>query len=360
MQNDWKRIEEEILNEQPSSSPMPLTPPQGPVPDRPAQDHGIEWIFWGPDRLRAGWGILCFVVLFVMFIFGGGRLFRILFHMQPNPQGFSVREGLLGELLQVVCVFLATAIMALIERRPVFSYGYQGKARAVRFFSGLAWGFVAISTLVLVLWKSGLLSFDGLTLHGPAAWEYAAGWGLVFLGTGFFEESLLRGYVQFTMARGVGFWWGALLFSFLFGFIHSTNPGETPVGLFAAGAVGLVFCISIWYTGSLWWAVGFHAAWDWGESYFYGTSDSGMMVKGHLLGEHPAGKILWSGGTTGPEGSLLVLFLLVIIAVLMVLWWGRRTESPFAGSGWTPLWLRQRKAKDQGPELASGSVAGAS
>ncbi len=143
------------------------------------------------------------------------------------------------------------------------------------------------------------------------------------------------------MARGVGFWWGALLFSFLFGFAHNSNPGETPVGLFSAGAIGLVFCLSLWYTGSLWWAVGFHAAWDWGESYFYGTSDSGLIVRGHLFGEHPTGKLLWSGGATGPEGSLLVVPFLIIIVLAMWLWWGRRVQSPFAGSGLRPAWSRR-------------------
>jgi uncharacterized protein len=91
----------------------------------------------------------------------------------------------------------------------------------------------------------------------------------------------------------------------------------------------------------LYWAVGFHAAWDWGESYFYGTSDSGMVAQGHLIGEHPMGKILWSGGATGPEGSLLVIPLILMIALAMWLWWGRRVTSPFAGCGWRPAWSRK-------------------
>jgi len=311
-------------------------------PEFTPQDHGIEWIFWGPNRLRAGWGVLAFALLFVILIIIDGMVLRSVFHFTPKAGDFSLRSGLTGEVSQVICVFLATLVMSLIERRPVFSYGFQGSARGIRFFSGLAWGFAAISAVVLILWKAHLLMFDGMMLHGPAIWKYAAGWGLVFLGTGFFEESLLRGYVQYTMTRGIGFWWGALIFSFLFGFVHKGNPGETPVGLFSAGAVGLVFCISLWYTGSLWWAVGFHAAWDWGESYFFGTSDSGLVAKGHLLGEHPAGNILWSGGVTGPEGSLVVIPMLLIIALLMAWWWGRRGASPFAGSGWLPAWSRRQ------------------
>jgi hypothetical protein len=35
------------------------------------------------------------------------------------------------------------------------------------------------------------------------------------------------------------------------------------------------------------WAVGFHAGWDWGQSYFYGTPDSGLVVQNHLLASHP-------------------------------------------------------------------------
>jgi uncharacterized protein len=220
----------------------------------------------------------------------------------------------------------------------VNSFSRLGTARVARFFFGLVWGFVAVSALMFTLWKAGLLGFDGLMLHGGLVWTYAVEWGLVFVLGGIFEESQVRGYLQFTLARGIGFWWGALLLSFLFGFSHGSNPGESPVGLFAAGAIGLMFCLSLWYTGSLYWAIGFHAAWNWGQSYFYGTSNSGGMVQGHLIGEHPMGKVLWSGGATGPEGSLFVVPLILLIALAMWLWWGRRVVSPFAGSWWRPAW----------------------
>ena len=329
------------------------------TPPAPAQDHGIEWILIGKNGLRAGWGIALFSVLFIVFLILGGMLLHHLHLLSGGrPTNLAPRTALVGEVLQVTSVFLATLAMALIERKPILFYGYQGTHRALRFVSGLVWGFIALSVLVLALWKTGFLAFDGVVLHGTAVWHYAAVWGLVFLGTGFFEESLLRGYVQFTMTRGVGFWWGALLFSFLFGFIHTGNPGESPVGVFQAGAIGLVFCISLWYTGSLWWAVGFHAAWDWSESYFFGTSDSGLVSQGHLFSEHPVGKILLSGGTTGPEGSLIGVPLIILIAVLMILWWGRRTKSPFAGNGWMPEWVRQRSAEKTANTLpASGTEA---
>ena len=324
--------------------PEPLSLEPAPLPEPPKR--GLRWVFVGENGIRAGWGLLLFVIIFLAVARCIGLIAHYLIHAKPPARdaAFTPKLGLISEGLSTFCVLVATAVMSLIERRPVLYYGYQGTARAARFFFGLVWGFVAISALVLTLWKAGLLGFDGQMLYGGAMWKYAAEWGLVFLFVGLFEESLMRGYMQFTMTRGVGFWWGALLFSFLFGFGHGSNTGESPVGLFTAGAVGLVFCLSLWYTGSLWWAVGFHAAWDWGESYFYGTSDSGMMAQGHLLGEHPVGKLLWSGGPTGPEGSLVAIPLLVIIALAMWLWWGRRVTSPFADSGWRPAWSRKQPA----------------
>jgi uncharacterized protein len=98
----------------------------------------------------------------------------------------------------------------------------------------------------------------------------------------------------------------------------------------------VVCSLSLWYTGSLFWAIGFHAAWDWGESYFYGASDSGGLVGHHLFTVHPMGNVLFSGGSTGPEGSIMILPLLGVIALLMRLWWGRRITSPFSGSAWKP------------------------
>ncbi len=183
--------------------------------------------------------------------------------------------------------------------------------------------------LVGVLWKSGSLVFDGCLLSGLTALKYALAWALVFLLVGFFEESLLRGYLQYTPSRGIGFWWAALLLSFVFALMHTCNVGESPFGLLFVGVGGLVFCLSLWCTKSLWWAVGFHTGWDWGQSYVYGTPNGGLMMKGHFLAEHPAGNPLWSGGRAGPEGSLLLLPLLVFVAVCMWMWCQPRTGRAF-------------------------------
>jgi membrane protease YdiL (CAAX protease family) len=123
-----------------------------------------------------------------------------------------------------------------------------------------------------------------------------------------------------------GFWQAAWVTSTLFGFIHTGNNGENWIGIFAAAAIGFVFCVSVWVTGSAWWAIGCHAAWDWAETYFYGTADSGFVSKGHFLTTSPAGAAIWSGGADGPEGSLLVLGIILLLLVALLLIYGRKQE----------------------------------
>ena len=79
-----------------------------------------------------------------------------------------------------------------------------------------------------------------------------------------------------------------------------------------------MFCLSIWVTGSAWWALGCHASWDWAETVFYGTPDSGFVAKGHLFTSVAQGPALWSGGTDGPEGSVLVLPVILLLAVVLL------------------------------------------
>jgi membrane protease YdiL (CAAX protease family) len=159
-------------------------------------------------------------------------------------------------------------------------------------------------------------AFGHVVLHGARLVRFAAYWGVMFLLVGLFEEFLLRGYSQFTLSRGVGFWPAALTLSCAFGLIHLRNGGEEWPGLLAAAFIGLFFCLTLKRTGSLWFAIGFHAAWDWGETFFYSVPDSGMVAPGHLLSSSLHGAPWLSGGTVGPEGSILCF--LVIAATLVV------------------------------------------
>ena len=314
-----------------------LTPTE-PIP--PTQPSALRKIFIGKDGLRAGWSLLIFIAIFAAIALCvnviGHKLYPPAAKTAQTASDISVtpRSLFISESIGFLVTLLATWIMSKIERRPNSVYGFGGGRKLPHFFAGLAWGVICISLLVLTLWKTGLLVIDSRLIFGRDIFRYGAIWLLGFLLVGLFEEYSTRGYLQYTLTRGLaglyqwafktrhgaalGFWTSAVIFSILFGLGHGKNPGESPIGLLSVGLAAMVFCLSLWRTGSLWWAIGFHTSWDWAQSFLYGVADSGRMVQHHLLATHPVGKPILSGGATGPEGSIFIVAIIVLISLIIL------------------------------------------
>ena len=268
-------------------------------------------LFFGSDGLRPGWGFLFYVVAFFI-------LQRIATELADfRDFGASgLWTMLLEEFGNLLAAVAPALVLARIEKRPWTSYGLAvGQAFGRRFWSGIAWGFLSISALMLSLVALHVFTLGTVILHGSRLLRFSVFWAAMFLCVGLFEEFLLRGYSQFTLTRGIGFWPAAIVLSCLFGLSHLRNGGEQWPGLLAAAFIGFFFCFTLRRTGNLWFAVGFHAAWDWGETFFYSVPDSGMVAPGHLLKSSLHGPTWLSGGSVGPEGSLLCF---VVIGVVWI------------------------------------------
>lgn len=310
--------------------PDAAAPATGPV----TPTKMLHKIFIGKDGLRTGWSLVIFIALFAALARSGNFIAHKLHAPGPKPGAeISPAFGLLAEGIPFLVLLFLTWIMSKIERRPTSVYGLGDSRMLAHFLAGMAWGIVCLSILVLTLWRTGLLVIEGRRLAGGAILRYGAIWLFAFLLVGLLEEYLNRGYIQYTLARGLaglyqwifktrhstalGFWTAAVIISILFGLGHGKNPGESPIGLLSAGLASMVFCFSLWRTGSLWWAIGLHTSWDWGQSFLYGVPDSGLMVQHHLLATHPAGKPILSGGTTGPEGSIFIVVILAMVLLII-------------------------------------------
>ena len=124
-----------------------------------------------------------------------------------------------------------------------------------------------LSAIVLCLRLSAHFQIDSIALTGGALFRYALGWAAVFLAVSISEEMAFRGYWLFTFARRLRFWPAALFTSVIFGVAHLGNPGENFLGILQVVVTGLLFCLMIRRTGTLWFALGYHAAWDWAETF---------------------------------------------------------------------------------------------
>ncbi|MCQ9155052.1 CPBP family intramembrane glutamic endopeptidase [Acidomonas methanolica] len=185
--------------------------------------------------------------------------------------------------------------------------------------SGAGAGLVAIGALALGLIVTGGLhiAWSGvdavrLTLYIPA-----------FLTVALAEELLFRGAMLFWLSRAVGFLPALALTSVLFGLVHwiGSDPWE---GAVSAGLIGAFFGLTLRVRRGLWFAIGFHAAWDYGQSAVLGCRDSGIPSVGALFDSTPAGPAWLSGGASGPEGSLLCFTLILGLSLHLLFPRGKR------------------------------------
>ena len=350
----------------PSSTPQQQPDPRPSAPGAHARD--LFWVFAGDHGLRSGWAVLLFVGIFYAITFVLDTV-AVTAYPALADNAITPINLLIGELLPVLAIVGAGLFVARVQQRHILVYNLRDAMLLPRFVAGSAAGFVALSFLVGVEVLGGWLRFGPQALHGVAMARYAAIWAVDFLLVGLFEEGSFRCFLLATIERGInfrwalttvavtcavvglrihaqgaggvylaaalgiapcwllerararsaGFWQAAWTTSTAFGAYHTANHGETALGIFTAAAIGFVFCASVRLTGSAWWAIGCHAAWDWAETYFYGTANSGFSAPGHLLTTRAQGNPLLSGGVAGPEGSLLAVPVTALLLVLVAL-----------------------------------------
>ena len=303
----------DILVSVPAAADSPPPPPLVP-----------NTMFRGTNGIRAGWrvliflalvaacGILLFAVVNLAARLAGPSDGQYFYASSLTPLGTILTEGSI-----LVLTVIPALIMAKIERRTFGAYGLPVRSAFRKNFwiGGLA-GFLAISGCLLAIFALHGFHLSGIAIHGRTLITATLAWSLAFVVVGLAEEFAFRGYLQYTLTIGMGFWWSAMLLSALFGLAHAGNPGESKSGLLSVVCFALLFCLFLRRTGNLWWAVGFHAGWDWGQTFFYGVADSGLAPYHNLFNSRFGGPVWLTGGSVGPEASVFTPTVLAIVAIL--------------------------------------------
>ena len=297
-------------------------------PPKPPLSH---WLV-GENGLRSGWRLLIFLLLLLalsaMATIGARGLAHTTYRL---PSSFGL---LMQEVAGFAVVLGATFVMSRIEARSVGDYGLPiSGLSGGRFWLGFLFGILEISLLMGLVSAFGGYSFGSFALQGSDIIRWALLHLLLFFFVGLFEEFLFRGYSQFTLGDGIGFWPAAFLLSIGFGAVHLGNAGEGPVGAASVALVGLFFCFTLWRTGSLWYAVGLHASFDWGETYLFSVPNSGIVMQGHLSNAALHGPNWLTGGTIGPEGSVFCFLTMGLQFLVVALLFPARKKSPVEPTG---------------------------
>ena len=294
---------------EPSGEPSSTPPLQAPRPE------GILGkVFLNDKGLRGGWRLLIYAAFVAALGFGGGIVLRQFIH--PTRGVFSIGYSFTYEVFSFMVVSGAALVMSQIEGRSPGVYGLPlSGAFGKLFWQGCLIGLIEISALIGLIAAFDGYSFGGLALHGKEVLRWGMMWAVFFVFVGLFEEFLFRGYTQYTLADSIGFWPAAVVLSCSFGAVHLGNPGEGWVGAAGVVAIGLIFAFTLRRTGNLWLAVGWHASFDFGETFLYSVPNSGLVLEGHLSNASLHGPDWKTGGTVGPEGSVFSFLTMAILAI---------------------------------------------
>jgi uncharacterized protein len=272
----------------------------------------LRWIFLNQQRLRAGWRVVLFITIYIL---AGKGLDVILAKLHFPDREFTWSSLLANYVLDFLFISAIAWIMSRIERERFSSYGLPLTPNAGTLLAkGLLWGFIPSALILIPIYFAGGCSFHGLALPGSEFIKFAGLWAIAMLALGFGEEFLFRGYLLKTLGEGIGFWPGAVVLSSVFGLVHLIfKPHEDWIDPISVALYGLFWCLTLRRTGSLWFAVGFHAASDYADMIVFAEPNSGNDGKplvGHLLDVRFHGPDWLTGGPRGTEASLLVFIVL--------------------------------------------------
>ncbi len=243
-----------------------------------------------------------------------------LIHDQPWVEN----ELVVTVLSLTPAVWAATAFFLLVGRRYSWEdLGLAVSLHGLRELAGGVLGGAAIALSVVgTLWSLGWIVAipPEMTPAGPAretwepAWSYAV--VILFLGAAA-EELLFRGFALQQLIRASNVWVAVMGTSILFGLLHAGNPGASNIGLVNTALFGCLFGFLLVRTRSLAIPIGVHFGWNF-TLVAIGVNVSGIRIKLTDMTLGASGPALWSGGSYGPEASLITSLAVpaVICAVL--------------------------------------------
>jgi uncharacterized protein len=266
--------------------------------------------------------VLLFTGVFAGLLFGLVKAANFALHAWgirfSHPASVQPAEELLiAQSLILVSAAAALLLLAHIEKSPVSRYWLPwNRAFRSSYWQGMLWGIGLDAAIMLAIAVAGGYSIDGLALSGSSLVTSALLWATIAVVNGIGENLAFFSYPLFTLTRTMGFWAAAVLLSLLFTCGHLGNAGENAVGLVAIFLQVLFLAFTVLRTGNLWFSFGAHAGFVFTENFFFSVPDSGVASTGQLFHASLHGPAWLTGGTAGPEGSVLAFGVMLLALVV--------------------------------------------
>jgi CAAX protease family protein len=274
-------------------------------------------VLHGPWGLRSGWRLLVFNAIFLGLSLAVNGAARLICGSAESE--WTVQVFLVARTASILVAFLSVGVMARIERRSFAHYGFsRSRAFGKLFWEGSLWGLLSVGAAVFLISLWGGYAIRGLALRGGELLLFTVLWALAFCIASVFEELVFRGYELFTLATGIRFWPAAVILSAVFGFYlhYAMKPNETWVDGLSVTLIALFLCLTVRRTGNLWFAIGWHFAFNFGALFLFGfpnTGNKGLPLSKHFFEAAIKGPQWLTGGPMGAEASLLIFPIILVL-----------------------------------------------
>jgi membrane protease YdiL (CAAX protease family) len=209
------------------------------------------------------------------------------------------------------------AYVRRFERRAVTEFAIAGARRELT--AGLVLGASLFAATIGVLAIAGVYRVAGT---GPLAAVVLT--LLLSIAAGTIEEIVFRGVVFRILEEWGGTSVALAASALLFGALHWVNPQATVLGIVGIVFLGGVLLAAAYVlTRRLWLPIGIHVGWNFAEGGIFGVPTSGVRTPGVLQGELVGPEWL-SGGSFGPEASVVAIVLCVAVGIALLVLAGRR------------------------------------
>jgi len=255
-------------------------------------------------EIRSGWtlflsGIVLFMVMLlvgisIVLMTGDGalRLFNTPFVDYP---------------LMSIAVLL---LFWIIYKRPINQMGFYVNGWFKQLILGITFGTVSITSIIVIMFASGLMQFTNVNFHNLTNYQFWAGL-LVFMFVGFFEELFARGFIMTALKTTRNEWVIVLLSSLIFAALHIANPSTTPFALINITLIGVLIAYLFIKTGRLWASIGIHFAWNFVQGNIFGSLVSGIDTIS-IIQIEVSGADWLTGGEFGLEGGAICTFIVLL------------------------------------------------
>ncbi|MEW9122417.1 MAG: type II CAAX endopeptidase family protein [Thermotaleaceae bacterium] len=286
-----------------------------------------KWLFWFITYLIAT--AVQFIPMFTLIIALGiliGVFYRgtdsslLLASLTAGP----LHEWFFLALPTLIVILSFWIYIRLIEKRAFSTIGLQGNKKFIKYLKGAAIAIImqlAYFIIVMLMGWGEVLSDPFYATEGLGI--DALGFVLLFL-IGFMiqgasEEVVVRGWMLPVLSKHYKISTAIILSSLYFGFLHILNNHITFLSIINLILYGLFAALYALYDDGLWGIFANHSIWNWFMGNILGLPVSGSIIgKVSIIETNLTGPAWITGGAFGPEGGIIVTFILLLsIAIVL-------------------------------------------